>query len=488
MHNELLLKDLFNSILAMASLIYISLCVFFGTSKFEPQTETHEFWTNYYLCYNSYDFPLPLNVQNNQTSKEFFDVQPENVERPIMANTPFCGNVRIVENGTLTLPFPHGQNNVTHLCNTKSAPQQGEITEKSLDYALILIGHEGYSFQHFLDNTAVNLGLAVDAIRYAGIPLNHISIITEKSSANTNVREMWNRMPFKEILDYGQYRRVTAKHLIYVECVPRMHPDFTSTLRELIRIEHDPNPNTIFFIIRKPSNSRNHNRFVQNNDEVIQLLEKMYGSNLYLFDHSKHSFEEILPLFAKAKAIIGIHGGGMYNQFFASSQASVIELMPIGPNGIYPGQTYLPVPSFAHMAMWIDANMIGQRFWRYYQISDTMNCNVDIANFSTFLLKIPELQKYLNISYLKQSEELIGNITELVKPKVDQNSKNELPDNSNDDDSQTSMPINPNRSLKVLVLHASGYKPFYPTWLTLAFYLAIFIYFSYIHTPFNYLN
>ena len=52
--------------------------------------------------------------------------------------------------------------------------------------------------------------------------------------------------------------------------------------------------------------------------------------------------------------------------------------------------------------------------------------------------------------------------------------------NENENDAQASMPINPNRSLKVLVLNATECKPFYPTWLTLAFYIAIFIYFSYI--------
>ena len=193
--------------------------------------------------------------------------------------------------------------------------------------------------------------------------------------------------------DNMKYRDYSAKKLVYVESTPRKHPYFANKMRELMKVKHTrEDGDYIVFIKRNQSVSYNKQRFITNEEDVIKLLRSIYGDRLIEFLHSEYSVKETFKLFNKAKAIIGSHGGGMYNQYFAPNDTVIIELMPIKDNGLYHGQySKSQIPPFAHMAIWSNSNLIGQKFYRFYQKSKSTYYTIDIEKFKAFLQNIPEL-------------------------------------------------------------------------------------------------
>ena len=72
----------------------------------------------------------------------------------------------------------------------------------------------------------------------------------------------------------------------------------------------------------------------------------------------------------------------MYNQFFAGTGTAVLELLPLsdapGMRGLFHGQRSPDSkPSIAHRAIWFNANLIGQPYWRLYFASpDAKSFNI----------------------------------------------------------------------------------------------------------------
>ena len=129
-----------------------------------------------------------------------------------------------------------------------------------------------------------------------------------------------------------------------------------------------------------------------NQEQLFQELKKEHGDNVVLFAPTQHSFESAFSLFQKAMIVIGAHGGAMYNAMFSSPKAKIVEIMPIGSDGLYPGQnSSAAVPSFAHMAIYTNAQLMGQPFYRYYQITNgTTNMNVSISDVVDFINEVIE--------------------------------------------------------------------------------------------------
>lgn len=119
------------------------------------------------------------------------------------------------------------------------------------------------------------------------------------------------------------------------------------------------------------------------------LFEK-YGNKFVVFKAKNYNFYETVNLFRTASVIIGSHGGAMYNQMFSPSNASVIEIMPIGLNGLYVGQSSrYSMPPFAHLAIHTNSLMIGQKFFRYYQPTQLSGGNmvINIIDFIDWFTK-----------------------------------------------------------------------------------------------------
>jgi hypothetical protein len=83
------------------------------------------------------------------------------------------------------------------------------------------------------------------------------------------------------------------------------------------------------------------------------------------------TLESLRRRLGNACMIVGVHGGQLYNQFFAGTGTAVLELLPLsddpGRQGMYHGQRSPDArPGIAHRAIWFNANLIGQPYWRLY--------------------------------------------------------------------------------------------------------------------------
>ena len=357
-------------------------------SKYPATIKNHSFWKQYRICFPPFNWSLPGGL-TPETEKLFW-VQSENMRHFLDTNnTDHCGVVRVVKNGAIDLPFER-LSNVTHFINDKRPPKQiGRPEYITSNITLVLSGHWGHYFQHFFDNIGPQLVLALDA---TGLDPKDVDVVVDTSLLFENVPLLWKRMGFHEVTSVTEEIIYYSKYLVYVESAPKVHPHFCEGLRNLLKIPHNT-PSKIIYISRKMRNSYYNQRFILNDDKLVALLQTMFGKkNFVAFDHKSYTLEQTIQLFSQAKVIIGSHGGGLYNQFFAPKDATVIEIMPVRPNGLYPDQrSGTETPSFSHMAVWSNTLLIGQRFYRYYETTLSSNFYLNLAKFENFLSNIPEL-------------------------------------------------------------------------------------------------
>jgi hypothetical protein len=60
--------------------------------------------------------------------------------------------------------------------------------------------------------------------------------------------------------------------------------------------------------------------------------------------------------------------------------------MPVEASGVYPDQaTFAGFPSYCHLAFHTITAMNGHPYYRYYQISDSLNYYLDVEAFMTWM-------------------------------------------------------------------------------------------------------
>lgn len=356
-------------------------------STVKTEITDHGYWREYRVCYPPFNWSVPLGLDNKML--KLFWKQPENWRHfRDTNNTNHCGVVRMISNGKVALPYPVISNE-THFINTDKKPRVKKNPTE--DFMLVFTGHWGHYFQHFFDNIGPQIALAMDVL---GEDPEMIPVVVDLSEHFKNVPKLWQRLGFSRIIyaEPAVKREVNSKVVTMIESCPRVHPHFFMRLREMLKLPVRK-PTKIIWISRKLTNSYFPERFIWNEDEIVHKLKLMFGRrNVVVYDHANYTLDETIELFASAKCILGSHGGGMYNQFFAPKEAVIVEILPIKSNGMYHDQTsFYDVPTFSHMAVWSNSLLIGQKFWRYYEITGAANFYVKIDKFMQFLSKIPEL-------------------------------------------------------------------------------------------------
>ena len=356
------------------------------------------YWRQYRICYPPFNWSKP-NGLNSRTEKLFW-AQPENHRHFKDTNaSEHCGVIRVVANGKIQIPFSH-LTNETHFRNTIYPPSKVLTPDRKA--LMVLSGHWGHFFQHFFDNIGPQLSMMRTLL---GDNIHDLPVLVDTDKLFPVVPKLWERIGFPEIIQSHKYRYYSANVLFYIESTPMVHPVFFKDLRELLKIP-ERIPRYIIWLSRKKTNTYYAQRFILNEDKVIEMLKELYGNRLIIFDHKKYDLNQTIELFAKAKAIIGAHGGAFYNQFYAPKNCTVVEILPVTEEGKYPDQDYLDeMPSFAHMAVWSNSQLIGQKFWRYYQITDDLSFDVNVKNFRKFLKGIKELNRLKPLEGIKIVED-----------------------------------------------------------------------------------
>ncbi|XP_013391421.1 uncharacterized protein LOC106159644 [Lingula anatina] len=320
--------------------------------------------------YDAFKMAEPNCVDEEDLQK--FRKHPHNVQLMQQKDKQLRGVIRIVDNGVFHGSFrPPG-------CGWESAFD--EIKSENLswpaavhfDVLCPLIVPGGSSFQHFLDGVLPKIVQAHDLLRNKGvkilIPRNRDKIILEILGALGIEKDM--------ILFHagGIY---TARKMIYTCITPPLHPTLWQNAHKLMNApEKLPVPREeAYVILLTRKQSHNGGRNMLNQIEVQAFLEKRYGKEKIIVYPGRYNLTTSVSVFGRARLMIGVHGGALYNLNFASSDVSVVEILPSDGAGN-------PLPQgIAHTIFWSMCNMLNQSYWRIYNKAETRNGNVIVDLF-----------------------------------------------------------------------------------------------------------
>ncbi|XP_067667835.1 uncharacterized protein [Haliotis asinina] len=245
-----------------------------------------------------------------------------------------------------------------------------------------LLSPEANSFQHFMDGLLPKLVQVRDLLLHPDMKL----LITKPRKGDEKmIMSILDRMgiPEKQIIWYngGTY---TADFMVAACIAPPIHPVLWKSARALIGVaENRPiPPDKALVILLTRAYSHNGGRKILNFREVVDVLERRYSKDRVLVFKGGYSLNESMDLFGKAYLIIGVHGGALYNLYFARSTTKILEIMPYSKTG-YPR-------GLATTIFWSMASMIGQDYWRLLieASSEQNNIVVDLKLLNETLSKV----------------------------------------------------------------------------------------------------
>lgn len=225
-------------------------------------------------------------------------------------------------------------------------------------YYAVLKGGEGWSFQHWFDNLYPQIWQIYKEAKHVTAVIEH--------PRDKILYELWARLGFtadrlRESIPQGHEMKTCV---FPSNSQIRAHPDMIRDLRALYMPDVQVNRKVVW-IHRSKSTSHNGGRFATNENDLILALQQL-GFDVESFEGTDN-LEEAISTFSDAFAVVGVHGGGLYNQYFASTQTKIIELMPVAASGLLHSQRNAQsVPKLAHRCIWQNANLIGQPYVRIH--------------------------------------------------------------------------------------------------------------------------
>jgi hypothetical protein len=155
----------------------------------------------------------------------------------------------------------------------------------------------------------------------------------------------------------------------------RIHPLQVHCLRERLPAQQPLNKQKVVWISRQGMNGGGTGRQCQNEGELLDYL-RQGAENLVVFrprmqNEISFNIQALTNLLGDACAIVGFHGGQLYNQYFANDETAGMELTVLDDRGLFhQHETGQNVPPHAHRALWHNANVLSQPYWRLHFVSD----------------------------------------------------------------------------------------------------------------------
>lgn len=247
-----------------------------------------------------------------------------------------------------------------------------------------IVGIQSSSFQHFHDNALPWIYQArqgFDAVQSASrcefeerilfeTPTKGSKILYQEWEAlGFTVGKLYPTVKYKQVVGMTVARKRYPRDKDQV----RVHPVHVRWLRSVLPPQK-PQSDKVVWISRLGAKKNDiFARQCKNEETVVQYL-RQHTHNFVMYNPSKltlSSLEDVVDLFGDACAIVGLHGGGMYNQFFANDKTTVVELFPVNKRGLIHGQqTQNSIPKQAHRAIWHNSNLLKQPYWRVHFESD----------------------------------------------------------------------------------------------------------------------
>ncbi|KAK6168515.1 hypothetical protein SNE40_021030 [Patella caerulea] len=337
--------------------------------------------------YKSFSFRRPSFVSDTDRKIFLKHTENENLIQGGRSEDEFRGYVDIYKNGIISEKLE---------CGTKSVRRRfmeyttdSHVNVQKIDHVVCpLLIPESSTFQHFIDGVLPKIIQAYDII----VPFDVKFLI--QAPRDENILFLYDRLGIERSrLIYHKSGIWQAKAVVDICNTPTMHPSLYKTARKafgsLDNLTVPLSQAHVVLITRE--NVANYGRRILNKAEIVGTLYNRYGPNFQVLSKTLNVIETV-ALFKNTKIIIGVHGGGIYNQIFAPSGTTIIEIMPTEKTG----EVCKRSGQLSHQIFWNLAAMLGQKYWRLIE-EPKMNCDVKVDP--------KKLEKALNIIDEKHRKE-----------------------------------------------------------------------------------
>ena len=215
--------------------------------------------------------------------------------------------------------------------NTYNLISNQKTVDLDLNNCLFIIPHRWYNsnYYHWTIETLARFRVWQKAKQ----KIRDLKLVIHKFKANS-FQDQWLRlMQIKEndCLFIGNNENYNIKNALYCASIGTNHCSYFNVdlISQLIPSEVNANvvklKNSLkyekIFVCRK----KNSVRSIQNHDEILKIMQSHGFKVIYGEDYS---VLEQIEIFKAAQYIVGIHGSGLANIIFSSSDSRVLEIMP----------------------------------------------------------------------------------------------------------------------------------------------------------------
>jgi hypothetical protein len=322
-----------------------------------------------HFSYPAFSIAPPLFVQESHRKLFFKDASNPPLLRP-PSKSLLHGEVRIVHDAFYDWTDQCGPKTLYR----KHFPRPGKQATYHFDQLCPLRPPQAWAWQHFIDSALPKLMQAYELLQAHPRVQFLVRLNDRRFPA---VRRLWHLLGFSDtqLVAFPPHPRNTttysARQLFLICHAPTHHPLLWQRMQSVLARQLSgaaaAQPRKALLLARTRANAFNLGRMMNNQQQVEELLRFRFRSNFVLFDAADETrtLEETLTLFQQAEAVIGAHGGAMYNALWASDAATVVEFMPTNM------QTGALPPGLAGTIFWLNAALLGQAFWRVPVKADT---------------------------------------------------------------------------------------------------------------------
>ena len=286
----------------------------------------------------------------SQKDRELFYLHPPNCEYANSSAEPrhLTGIIRIIPQGLAHRRIDCGWgSNLMDFVDTVNRAKH------TADIVVPLMIPDGFSFQHFIDGTFPKI---IQVLPFLRLP--NVKLVLEKPRDNIIKQLLLEMNLYDRVIFVDQFDYVTSRIQINTCITPPIHPLLWAAMRKEIGVADDISiepPNHKIILLTR-TGGHNGGRSIQNHAEVKEYLSTRFGLNFLEFQPLL-DFQSTRRYFSKARIVIGVHGGALYNLNFAPSKCHIIEVMPTTNDGKL-------LQDFGHTIYWLMADAIGQHYWR----------------------------------------------------------------------------------------------------------------------------
>lgn len=250
---------------------------------------------------------------------------------------------------------------------------------RKLERAIYMVVPEGWAFQHWLPDVGPKIAQGWEFIQQPDVKILSDAMKPQRSPT---VPYMWAHLQLTERIVTLSSLEVAydMDELIHNCIVPAVHPILLKRFQEICGVKDIPAAERKRVLwMSRATGAVNPGRHVLNEDAVLTELRAWaapLGLEVEVFQHSKFTnASAIIEYFNGARAIIGPHGGAMFNLMFAPRDTVVVEFMP--------REMYEHVGG--PFVLWQLSASLNHVYWRVHAQASGQNMIVDIPQLLELL-------------------------------------------------------------------------------------------------------